>query len=138
MSADRIEQNVLVTGGAGYIGLYLSVLLPSFGTYLNSIGTHVIYELQKTRRYQVISIDNNHNSFPIALSRVSELSKCELPANATEAEKQSTEIISHKCDLTKPEEIKALFAKYGKGGIWGVIHIAVSLKLAVFMFVGAT
>jgi len=99
-------QNVLVTGGAGYI------------------GSHVIYVLQKTRRYKVISIDNNHNSSRVALDRVSQLSKSELPTNATDIEKESTDIDAHLCDLTKPEQIRAVFEKYGKGGIWGVIHIA--------------
>ncbi|KAM6498573.1 THO complex subunit 1 transcription elongation factor domain containing protein [Amanita muscaria] len=98
--------NVLVTGGAGYI------------------GTHVIYALQKTRRYRVISIDNYHNSYPTSLARVSQLSKNELSQGASDRDIQSTEIDSVRCDLTKPEDIRAVFEKYGKGGIWGVIHIA--------------
>ncbi|KAG6829777.1 hypothetical protein H0H92_003567 [Tricholoma furcatifolium] len=99
-------KNVLVTGGAGYI------------------GSHVVYALQKTRRFKVISIDNSHNSYPKALQRVSELSKRELPPNPTDLEIQSTEIDSHHCDLTQPDQIRAVFEKYGKGGIYGVIHIA--------------
>lgn len=99
-------KNVLVTGGAGYI------------------GSHVVYVLQKTRQYKVISIDNNHNSNPAALDRVSQLSKSELPADATEIDIQSTEIDSHKCDLTQPDQVRAVFEAYGKGGIWGVVHIA--------------
>lgn len=104
------------------------ILFGVAASHVELAGSHVIYVLQQTRRYKVISIDNNHNSFPIALSRVSELSKSELPAHATETEKQSTEIDSHKCDLTKSDEIRAIFEKYGKGGIWGVIHIAVSRR----------
>ncbi|KAF5312072.1 hypothetical protein D9619_002706 [Psilocybe cf. subviscida] len=99
-------KTVLVTGGAGYI------------------GSHVIYVLQKTRKYKVISLDNNHNSYPKALKRVSELSRSELPPNPTNEDLESLEIDSHKCDLTNKDEIKAVFEKYGKGGIWGVIHIA--------------
>ncbi|KAG6901722.1 hypothetical protein C0995_008690 [Termitomyces sp. Mi166 len=102
----EVLKNVVVTGGAGYI------------------GSHVVYALQKTRRFKVISIDNNHNSHSVALKRVSELSRSELPPNSTELEIQSTEIDSHNCDLTQPEQIKAVFEKYGKGGIYGVIHIA--------------
>lgn len=89
-------------------------------------GSHVIYTLQKTRRYKVISIDNHHNSHSTALDRVSRLSKSELAPNPTELDIQSTEIDTHKCDLTKPEEIRSVFETYGKGGIWGVVHIAVS------------
>ena len=93
-------------------------------------GSHVIYVLQRTRQYKVISLDNNYNSNPASLDRVSQLSKNELPEHPTKDEKLSTEIDVHKCDLTKPEEIKAVFEKYGKGGIWGVVHIAVSLPCA--------
>ncbi|XP_006454268.1 hypothetical protein AGABI2DRAFT_182243, partial [Agaricus bisporus var. bisporus H97] len=100
------EKNVVVTGGAGYI------------------GSHVIYTLQKARQYKVISIDNHHNSQSAALDRVSRLSKSELPENATATERETTEIDAHTCDLTKPEQIRAVFEKYGKGGIWGVVHIA--------------
>ncbi|KAJ7687344.1 UDP-glucose 4-epimerase [Mycena rosella] len=99
-------QKVLVTGGAGYI------------------GSHVIYTLQKTRRYKVISVDNGHNSHPNALARVSALSRSELPADASERDIETTEIESHHCDLTRRDEIRAVFDKYGKGGIWGVVHIA--------------
>ncbi|KAJ6463746.1 THO complex subunit 1 transcription elongation factor-domain-containing protein [Mycena vulgaris] len=100
------EDRVLVTGGAGYI------------------GSHVIYTLQKTRRYKVISVDNGHNSHPNALARVSALSRSELPDGASERDTETTEIESHSCDLTRRDEIRAVFEKYGKGGIWGVVHIA--------------
>ena len=83
-------------------------------------GSHVIYVLQKTGRYKVISLDNNHNSNPTALDRVSQLSKSELTSD------HDTEIDSYKCDLTQPDQIRAVFETYGKAGIWGVIHIAVS------------
>jgi hypothetical protein len=84
-----------------------------------------VHALLETRRYKVISIDNHHNSHPESLVRVSQLAKENLPENATDAEKDTTEIDAHMCDLTRPEQIKAVFAQYGKGGIWGVIHIAV-------------
>jgi UDP-glucose 4-epimerase len=88
-------------------------------------GSHVIYALQKTRRYKVISLDNGHNSHPKALARVSALSRSELPEDASERDIETTEIESHACDLTRRDEIRAVFERYGKGGIWGVIHIAV-------------
>ncbi|KAF5385337.1 hypothetical protein D9615_001034 [Tricholomella constricta] len=107
MSADSPAlKNVLVTGGAGYI------------------GSHVVFALQQTRRFKVISIDNHHNSHPTALKRVSELSRTALGVNPTELEIQSTQVDAHQCDLTQPAQIRSVFEKYGKGGIWGVIHIA--------------
>ncbi|KAJ7103182.1 THO complex subunit 1 transcription elongation factor-domain-containing protein [Mycena belliarum] len=78
----------------------------------------------KTRRYKVISLDNGHNSHPNALSRVSALSRSELPADASERDIETTEIESYACDLTRRDEIRAVFEKYGKGRIWGVVHIA--------------
>jgi hypothetical protein len=48
-----------------------------------------------------------------------------LPADATELDKESTVIDAYQCDLTDREAVRAVFEKYGKGGIWGVIHIAV-------------
>jgi len=100
-------QNVLVTGGAGYI------------------GSHVVYALIKTGQYKVISLDNYHNSLPEALVRVSKLARDELPADASEEAIASTKVDAHQGDLTKPEQIRAVFERYGKGAIWGVVHIAV-------------
>ncbi|KAG1904509.1 THO complex subunit 1 transcription elongation factor-domain-containing protein [Suillus fuscotomentosus] len=100
------EMRVLVTGGAGYI------------------GSHVIYALQQTRRYKVISADNYHNSFPGSLTRVAQIAQDTLPENPSEADKESTEIDVFQCDLTNSEQIKGIFERYGKGGIWGVVHIA--------------
>ncbi|KAI0694426.1 hypothetical protein BC835DRAFT_1486299 [Cytidiella melzeri] len=99
-------KRVLVTGGAGYI------------------GSHVIHSLQETRRYKVISIDNHHNAHPKSLSRVSQLARDALPSDASEKDKDTTVIDCHLCDLTKPDQVREVFAKYGKSGIWGVIHIA--------------
>lgn len=90
-----------------------------------SIGSHVVYCLQKTRRYKVISIDNNHNSFPASLSRVAQIARDALPENASDQDKDSAEIDAINVDLTKTEDVKGVFEKYGKGGIWGVVHIAV-------------
>ncbi|KZT08810.1 UDP-glucose 4-epimerase [Laetiporus sulphureus 93-53] len=97
---------VLVTGGAGYI------------------ASHVIYALQETRRYKVISVDNYHNSNPKALVSVAELARAALPASASAQDKESAEIDAYAVDLTKPDDVRAVFERYGKGGIWGVIHIA--------------
>lgn len=106
MSTENGLRRVLVTGGAGYI------------------GSHVVFALQQTRRYKVISIDNHHNSFPTALTRVAQLARDALPASPTPADLESAEIDAHKCDLTNAEQVRAVFENYGKGGIWGVIHIA--------------
>lgn len=99
---------------------------------LSPTGTHTVYALQETRRYKVISVDNHHNAHPKSLARVSQLARDSLPPNASERDGESTEVDAHICDLTKPEEIRSVFAKYGKGGIWGVIHIAVRCNLVFF------
>ena len=93
----------------------------SIDGYSCSTGSHVIYVLLKTRRFKVISLDNGHNSNPTALDRVSQLCKSELTSD------HDTDIDTYKCDLTQPDQIRAVFETYGKAGIWGVIHIAVSL-----------
>ena len=95
---------------------------------LSWAGSHVIFALQQTRRYKVISVDNHHNSSPRALERVAKLAREALPADASDQDKDSAEIDAHTADLTKPDQIRAVFAKYGKGGIWGVVHIAVRLS----------
>ena len=75
----------------------------------------------------MISIDNHHNSHPASLKRVAQLAHAALPENATDADKESADIDAVLCDLTSPEQVRAVFEKYGRGGIWGVIHIAVSV-----------
>lgn len=88
-------------------------------------GSHVVFALQQTRRYKVITIDNHNNSLPAALTRVAQLAHDALPENATDADKDSAEIDTFECDLTSSEQVRAIFEKYGKGGIWGIVHIAV-------------
>ena len=34
-------------------------------------------------------------------------------------------IDKYTCDLTNPTDVRAVFEKYGKGGFWGVVHVAV-------------
>lgn len=84
-----------------------------------------MYSLQETRRFKVVSIDNHHNAHPKSLERVAQIARDALQADASEKDKDSAEVDAHICDLTKPDEVRNVFAKYGKGGIWGVIHIAV-------------
>lgn len=97
---------VIVTGGAGYI------------------GSHVVLTLLETRRYRVVSLDNYSNSFPEALVRVSEIARESLPADASEQDKESTKVDAVSCDLTRDDQVRAVFERYGHGAFWGVIHIA--------------
>ena len=92
----------------------------------------MIYALQQTRRYKVVSIDNHHNSSPKALERVAQLARAALPADASAQDRDSAEIDACVCDLTRRDEVRAVFERYGKGGIWGVIHIAVRLSFSHF------
>lgn len=105
----------------------------TFLTPLLVTGSHVIFALQETRRYKVISIDNHHNSHPKSLDRVAQIARDALPPNATAQDKDSAEVDAFKCDLTKPDEIRKVFAEYGKGGIWGVIHVAVRRAQILFI-----
>ncbi len=75
-----------------------------------------------------MSVDNHHNSSPKALERVAKIARDALPADADAQDKDSAEIDVHAVDLTKPDQVRGVFAKYGQGGIWGVIHIAVRLS----------
>ena len=95
-------------------------------TVLCVAGSHVIHVLQQTRRFKIISIDNFHNSHPAVYDRLNKIARDALPADATEQDKDSAEIDQYKIDLINAEDVRAVFERYGKGGIWGVIHIAVS------------
>lgn len=77
-----------------------------------------------TRRFKVISIDNHYNSHPKSLSRVSKLARDALPKDASDEERDSTEVNAHNINLTNATSLRDLFSQYGKGNIWGVIHIA--------------
>ena len=91
-----------------------------------------MYTLLKTHRYKVVSIDNHHNSYPTALARAVQIAKDELPADATDQDRESVEVDAVSADLTQEKEIRAVFDKYGPGGVWGVIHVAVSLDIDSF------
>ncbi|KIJ53994.1 hypothetical protein M422DRAFT_24986 [Sphaerobolus stellatus SS14] len=106
MASQQPLRRVLVTGGAGYI------------------GSHIVLTLLLTREFKVICIDNNHNSHAGALSRVSKIAVDALPADASEQDKDSALVDSHLGDLTKADDVTKVFEHYGKGGIWGVIHVA--------------
>jgi UDP-glucose 4-epimerase len=77
-------------------------------------------------KYKVATIDNFHNSFPEAISRVSQIALSELPSSASEEDKAATEVDLHKGDITNQADVDAVFQKYKEAGnpVWGVIHIA--------------
>lgn len=105
----RPFQRILVTGGAGYI------------------GSHTVLSLALTRRFKVVSIDNYHNSFPLALSRIEGIAAAALPPDASPDDIESANIDAWTADLTSEDQVRAVFAHYGPGAFWGVIHIAVRL-----------
>jgi len=88
------------------------------------IGSHVVQVLQSTRRFKVVSIDNFRNAHPAVYSRLSQIARDALPSDASDQDRESAEIDTHNVDLTNPADVRAVFAGYGKGSIWGVVHIA--------------
>ncbi|KAH6917103.1 UDP-glucose epimerase [Coprinopsis sp. MPI-PUGE-AT-0042] len=108
--------------------LKVGCLIPSFAYTNRALPVDRLGDrrgwLRRTRRYKIVSIDNYRNSKREALNRVSHLSKSELPCNPTKQELESTEIDCYDCDLSHLEQVRAVFTRYGDGGIWGVVHIA--------------
>lgn len=83
-------------------------------------GSHIVFALQQTRQYKVICIDNYHNSYPKAISRLEDIARNTLPADATDLDKESSVIDAYRCDLTDPVAVRAVvFEKYGKAGNLG-------------------
>lgn len=56
---------------------------------------------------------------------VAKIARDALPSDASEKDRDSAEIVTETCDLTSAQQVRKVFEKYGKGGVWGVIHIAV-------------
>lgn len=107
---------------------------PNMGPDISCDGTgsHVVFSLQETKRYKVVSIDNHHNSHSKALDHVAKIARDALLPDASERDRDSAEIDAQVCDLTSPAQVRKVFEKYGKGGIWGVIHIAVCSPVSLF------
>ncbi|KAK9900565.1 UDP-glucose 4-epimerase [Cystobasidium minutum MCA 4210] len=99
---------ILVTGGAGYI------------------GSHIVLCLLLTNKFRVCVIENFGNSYPAALSRVSEIALNELPKGASESDRDDTVVKVFPGDLKNAADIEAIFHYYKKEGnpVWGVIHVA--------------
>lgn len=90
----------------------------------DATGSHIVLTLLLTKKYKVVSIDNHHNSHPKSLARVQQLAIDALPADASEEDKESTLVESVRANLTDASAVRSVFAKYGQGGVWGVIHVA--------------
>ena len=86
------KKRILIPGGAGYI------------------GSHVALTVLNTRKFRVTIIDNFHNSKPEAVRRSEELALRELPADATEEEKEDCRIELIQADLRDPVAVERLFA----------------------------
>jgi hypothetical protein len=55
-----------------------------------------------------------------------QIAKQNLPENPTADDILSTELLSFQADLTKEDQVRQVVASFGQGGLWGVVHIAVS------------
>jgi UDP-glucose 4-epimerase len=70
-------------------------------------------------------LDNYHNSFPTAISRVEQLALDSLPADASQEDKDACKIDLVKGDLRDKASIQSVFDKYqGEDKIWAVILVA--------------
>ena len=70
-------------------------------------------------------IDNYHNSFPTAIERVEKIARDELPADATQEQKDACKIDVIKGDLRERDCFSKAFAQYqGKDAIYAVILVA--------------
>jgi len=88
-----------------------------------------VLSLILTRKYRVATIDNYHNSFSTSLQRVQQIATQSLPENPTSDDIRSTRVDAFQADLTKEDQVRAVLSKFGQGGLWGVIHIAVRVLL---------
>lgn len=70
-------------------------------------------------------IDSFHNSFPKAIERVEKIARDELPADATEAQKDACKIDLIKGDLRDRDVFSKVFAQYAESDpIYAVILVA--------------
>jgi UDP-glucose 4-epimerase len=66
------------------------------------------------------------NSYPAALSRVSEIALTELPKDASTQDREDTVVKVFPGDLKNAADVQAIFDFYNKEGnpVWAVIHVA--------------
>lgn len=70
-------------------------------------------------------IDNFHNSFPTAIERVEQIARDQLPADATQAQKDACKVDVVKADLRNRDAFADVFKKYtGSDAIYAVILVA--------------
>ncbi|PWO00417.1 UDP-glucose 4-epimerase [Tilletiopsis washingtonensis] len=102
------KQRVLIPGGAGYI------------------GSHIVLCVLLTRKYTVTVVDNFHNSFPESMTRVSQIARDELPADASQEDKDACTVDVVKGDMRDAKVLDGIFADYKQKGdaIWSVILVA--------------
>ncbi|PWN54456.1 UDP-glucose 4-epimerase [Violaceomyces palustris] len=102
-----VKPRILIPGGAGYI------------------GSHVVLVTLLTRKYRVTVLDNYHNSFPTAIKRLEQIALQELPADASQQEKDDCKVDVFKGDLRNKDDIAKVFDSYkGQDRIDGVILVA--------------
>lgn len=89
-------------------------------------STHAVQNAARPKLTSSTDCYSFGNSYPAALSRVSEIALNELPQGASEQDREDTVVKVFPGDLKNAADVQAIFHYYKKEGnpIWGVIHVA--------------
>lgn len=119
-----------------HIGMFTLIDIPTFGLVRHIYGSIIplsaqqaltsstSFKQQDNTKLSPSTTITTHTRGPSTSCSRSHANRS--PENPTEQDKDSAEIDAHTVDLTDKAAVRGVFEKYGKGGIYGVIHIAVS------------